>query len=1218
VTTKIVNSNGATSTMTGGSCGAAGGTTGTGTTDANGQCTIVINGPTTGLVKAFAYVTVHFAGGLTIDRDADSTTPTSHGPGGTDEASKTWVDANISITPAFGTNATGVDHTLTAHVQVDTGNGVGFGNPPDGTVTVNFTLSNDATATATFDGPSSCTIVGGICTVNIKSPTPGVTTVNATTSLSVGGVPLTRGTGPSDVHGPGGSGPASKLWIHTDVHDSSHNVITTIAAPATVHDNFQAAPGVVGNVTFTLYDTVDCSGSPDAANPPQTVPLTLASGGVVESTPITLSPTSTQSYSFLAHYTADPSSPYPSKDAGCEPFTVTAQQAPTCPAGLFAKSFNSATGDVTIKYDQFPAPNDNSYGTNAVGWGTKGHTFNDLVGSDHAGFEVLNPSNVDVLDFNIDYISTKTGTPSGYASLGPFGGDGKINVGSLTSTDLTYDTSLARNLNNLGYFTGGVQTVGTSVANLLVNSPPTLDPSGATSNAYVLTPAAAAVFTGSNTDSSDSPGWNFHDTYFVTLKASKLISIGAVTQLGPGSYQLNPGWSFAPNADELHNSPAKPCPCTASQTQGLNPTYTTSVVNFNGTPAYKLVFNQGLGVNDNMYSSSSPTTFWNGQQHKFSDLTGSDKAEFVVPNPAGGNLFDFFVDYISQTSTTSQGGHPVVSGYASLGPYGGDGSWGTQTAAKTALLGWTTTFDDDLNATGYCSGGTCPGGALFSNAPAPVSTTDETQGAAAPFTAWNYVDGYTVYLDKATVDAAYASVPGGFDPSGSTNANWSVPFQHNSPAKQSQCPNQGPPPPPPSTKATVAAAVGVASGLKATTPSFTLKAGTTYLVLATLHSAAGDTLSVSSTGLGSPTFNPVASQSYNGENYQAAWWLNGGATDQTGTVTVSWLQQAKEANVTVVQLSGNNTANPIANAKTASGNNTNPYTANLSPAPNSTSSEVVLLSGQEDLGGTAPVGTPPIASLTYDHTGGATHAVYATDTATASESFAGGNHHWGTIAIEINSATGPAVTVTTPASASGGVGTTVTLSGTGFTPSSPLTVTFGGAAVTLSGTTSTNAGGSFSGATFTVPFSANGVVPIFVSAGAKHGNASFTVTGSFTGIRFDFSGFTGAGGAAKWNGCTASGTTVSCSGSGIGPGKVNGTISLYSGSYPGSLATNASGAAITMVPTATPAGGSATTATIANGASTSGSLQITHAGAQTWTYSFTLNGVTYSVNVALS
>src|SRR4029079_7446446 len=116
-------------------------------------------------------------------------------------------------------------------------------------------------------------------------------------------------------------------------------------------------------------------------------------------------------------------------DGPCEPLTVSTTL--PCPAGSFSSTFNSSTGDVSIKYDQFPAPNANSYGVNAVGWGSKGHTFGNLVGSDHAGFSVVNPSGTAVLDFNIDYISTKTGTPSGYASLGPFGGDGKVNIGTL-------------------------------------------------------------------------------------------------------------------------------------------------------------------------------------------------------------------------------------------------------------------------------------------------------------------------------------------------------------------------------------------------------------------------------------------------------------------------------------------------------------------------------------------------------------------------------------------------------------------------------------------------------------------------------------------------------------------------------------------------------------------------------------------------------------------
>ena len=84
-----------------------------------------------------------------------------------------------------------------------------------------------------------------------------------------------------------------------------------------------------------------------------------------------------------------------------------------------------SAGDIGIAYDQFPAPNDNSYGTNAVGWGR--HTFGfNLTGSDKAGFQVIRPDGTIVLSFNIDTISAKAGTPSGYASLGPFGGDGDI------------------------------------------------------------------------------------------------------------------------------------------------------------------------------------------------------------------------------------------------------------------------------------------------------------------------------------------------------------------------------------------------------------------------------------------------------------------------------------------------------------------------------------------------------------------------------------------------------------------------------------------------------------------------------------------------------------------------------------------------------------------------------------------------------------------------
>src|SRR5437773_7626258 len=152
-----------------------------------------------------------------------------------------------------------------------------------------------------------------------------------------------------------------------------------------------------------------------------------------------------------------------------------------CPDGVFSYGsdgnvIDPATGDLKITYDQFPAPNDNSYGVNAIGW-PNGHIFKDLVQSDHAGFQVLNPSRTVMLSFDIDYLTATpvtAGTPSGYKSLGPFGGDGAVLRGTLTPSDLTWDTSLARNLNNLGYcrVVNSAANCTTGGVNLLLDSPP--------------------------------------------------------------------------------------------------------------------------------------------------------------------------------------------------------------------------------------------------------------------------------------------------------------------------------------------------------------------------------------------------------------------------------------------------------------------------------------------------------------------------------------------------------------------------------------------------------------------------------------------------------------------------------------------------------------------------------------------------------------------------
>jgi hypothetical protein len=128
-----------------------------------------------------------------------------------DDATKKWVDANIQITPATATNPVGTTHVLTAHVNVNPG--TGFTNAPDGTG-ISFSLTNTGGASATFVGPSSCTTSGGSgsCTVVISSPTAGTTTIRATTTVTVGGIPLTRTTGDGK---PGDSADAVKTWTTT-------------------------------------------------------------------------------------------------------------------------------------------------------------------------------------------------------------------------------------------------------------------------------------------------------------------------------------------------------------------------------------------------------------------------------------------------------------------------------------------------------------------------------------------------------------------------------------------------------------------------------------------------------------------------------------------------------------------------------------------------------------------------------------------------------------------------------------------------------------------------------------------------------------------------------------------------------------------------------------------------------------------------------------------
>jgi hypothetical protein len=189
----LTDSNGAVHTAPTGTCTNAGANT-----NAAGQCTITFNSPSAGKV------TGHASSSLTVGGVAISV-ETNGLAGNSGDAVKTYVDANIQITPPSDTNPVGTNHVFTAHVNVNAGNG-SFVNAPDGT-SISFTIDSGP---GSFTTTNPCTISGGTgsCSITLTSTTAGTTVVSAHVTTSVGGVSLTRHTNGTGAN----SGPASKTW----------------------------------------------------------------------------------------------------------------------------------------------------------------------------------------------------------------------------------------------------------------------------------------------------------------------------------------------------------------------------------------------------------------------------------------------------------------------------------------------------------------------------------------------------------------------------------------------------------------------------------------------------------------------------------------------------------------------------------------------------------------------------------------------------------------------------------------------------------------------------------------------------------------------------------------------------------------------------------------------------------------------------------------------
>ena len=182
-----------------------------------------------------------------------------------------------------------------------------------------------------------------------------------------------------------------------------------------------------------------------------------------------------------------------------------------------------------------------------------------------------------------------------------------------------------------------------------------------------------------------------------------------------------------------------PVPMCMNVNGGIIPVGTLYVTTLgNGDTQVKYV--QSRNVVDNTYGANVSPGYPKG--HTFSNLTGSDKAEFRFRDANGNLVLDFFADYLTASSS-------YPSGYGTLGASGGDGKLVSGSLANIVSIH--TSISDTLNQ-------------------APSFYGFVVDSPAEPNPSWDYFDSYTVVVKAATFGAA------GF---GSVQ----IPSVHNSPSK---------------------------------------------------------------------------------------------------------------------------------------------------------------------------------------------------------------------------------------------------------------------------------------------------------------------------------------------------------------------------------------------------------------------------------------------------
>jgi hypothetical protein len=161
------------------------------------------------------------------------------------------------------------------------------------------------------------------------------------------------------------------------------------------------------------------------------------------------------------------------------------------------------------------------------------------------------------------------------------------------------------------------------------------------------------------------------------------------------------------------------------------------LVTYMGVPAMHIsvVFDPHFA--DNTYG----TTAMGWTKHSFNDLVGSDHSEITVLDSQGTMILKFDLDYITADAH-------APCGYRCLGVDGGDGKM--LFGPRSAILGYTSSLDRNLNERGYCQ----------YTMSSPATDANCTPNPDAPN--WDFRVVYEVWIDLAafhpnTFGSAYMS-----------------------------------------------------------------------------------------------------------------------------------------------------------------------------------------------------------------------------------------------------------------------------------------------------------------------------------------------------------------------------------------------------------------------------------------------------------------------------